>query len=306
LPGAPPAHPGIGCASAPGTCGELVQGLLAGTFFHVTCPVDLYARVEVRLTPCGGVRGAPDCPKAREAVRRTLAHFGREGPGAELRVDSPLPRGKGMASSTADIVAAVGAAARALGEGVDAGLAARIALAVEPSDGIMFPGIAVFDHRHGKLAEWLGLPPPMAVLALDFGGTVDTLEFNRVDRTRLLEENGPRTARALELVREGIRLGDPRRVGRAATWSAQANQRILFKPQLDAVLDIARARGAAGINVGHSGTVIGVLLDARRPAAEPAGRILDDLRAAGLAPERHWLLRLVSGGFLPASGPPPA
>ena len=63
---------------------------------------------------------------------------------------------------------------------------ASIALSVEPTDGVMFPGIALFDHRCGSIAESLGAPPPMEVIVIDTGGTVDTLEFNRTDRTALV------------------------------------------------------------------------------------------------------------------------
>ena len=59
---------------------------------------------------------------------------------------------------------------------------AKIALKVEPSDGIMLPGIAVLDHRQGSIAKTLGAPPPMRVVVLDFGGGIDTLAFNGVNR----------------------------------------------------------------------------------------------------------------------------
>ena len=52
----------------------------------------------------------------------------------------------------------------------------------------MFPGIALIDHRCGSIAESLGPPPPMEVIVIDTGGTVDTLEFNRIDRTALWEK----------------------------------------------------------------------------------------------------------------------
>lgn len=288
---------GRATASVPGTCGELVQGMADGTFFHITCPVDLYSTVNVELYDSQGtVSGPVDCPKAVEAVRRTLAQLSRHECSVRFEVHSPLPRGKGMASSTADVVAAAVATARALGQGLSAEAVAAIALAVEPSDGTMFPGIAAFDHRQGKLAEVLGPPPPVAILVLDFGGTVDTLEFNGVDRRPILKQTEPQIREALDLVRQGVQEGDPALVGQAATISALANQRILYKPQLAAVLDIARAAGAVGVNVAHSGTVIGVLLDARRPTAEIAGSVLQRVAQAVPGLERHYLLKMVGGG----------
>ena len=64
----------------------------------------------------------------------------------------------------------------------------------------------------------------MEVIVIDTGGTVDTLEFNRVDRTPMWDKVASRTDEALELVREGVRRGDPALVGRAATISALAGR----------------------------------------------------------------------------------
>jgi len=33
----------------PGTCGELVQGICEGNNFHVTCPVELFSYIRLRL-----------------------------------------------------------------------------------------------------------------------------------------------------------------------------------------------------------------------------------------------------------------
>jgi len=165
---------------APGTCGELVQGFLDGSHFLVTCPVDLYSTVSVVLyRGQPGVLGPEDCPKAIQAVCSTLAYLGKGDLTAELTIHSPLPRGKGMASSTADVAGAAAATALALGIALTPRELGALAVAVEPSDGVMFPGIALFDHREGRLAQELGPPPPMEVIVLDFGGVVDTLEFNR-------------------------------------------------------------------------------------------------------------------------------
>lgn len=43
--------------------------------------------------------------------------------------------------------------------------------------------------------------------------------------------------------------------------SARTHQRILRKPQLETVIGLAKEVGALGVNVAHSGTVIGLLLD---------------------------------------------
>ena len=271
------AHPtdiiGMATVRVPGSCGELAQGMLHGNYFLVTCPIDMYSSAAVALTPgTGRVNGSPDAPKSRQAVTLTLAHFGRHDLDAHLSLSSPLPRGKGMASSTADVSAAVAATAAAMGVESDMPptTVARIALQVEPSDGTMLPGIAMLDHKQGSIAKTIGSPPPMRVVVLDFGGDVDTLAFNGVNRDSALERLQPEFEEALRLVEQGIRGGSAEDVGAGATRSAITNQQLLYKPQLDAVLRLAEDVDAVGVNAAHSGTVLGLLFEDDNALAENA------------------------------------
>ena len=174
---------GSATVRAPGVCGELAQGVIEGIHFLVTCPVDFYSRVKVDIYSDGpGVEAPQDCDKTAAAVRRTLFHLKNAKVRAKLTINNPIPRGKGMASSSADLAAAIAATGLALGEEMSPYQIAQIALSIEPTDGIMIPGVALFDHRAGIIRESLGPPPPMEIVALDLGGTVDTVQFNMVDR----------------------------------------------------------------------------------------------------------------------------
>ena len=284
---------GVSSVRAPGVCGELVQGMLDGHHFLVTCPVDFYSRVTVEIRQDGGVSGPEDCPKSRAAVEAALDYLGRAGAGAALKVSNPIPRSKGMGSSSADVAAAIAATGLALGEELAPDVVARLALSVEPSDGVMFPGIVLFDHREGRVFEAMGPPPPMEIVALDFGGSVDTLEFNRTDRRSQWEALNGETNRALDLVRRGVREGNPALVGQGATISSIASQRILEKPQLPLVTAFAETVGAVGVCVAHSGTVIGVLLDARQRRGKSTYR---RAREAFADAEAVHHFRMMSGG----------
>ena len=249
---------------APGVCGELAQGVIEGIHFLVTCPVDFYSRVKVDIYSDGpGVEAPQDCEKAAAAVRRTLFQLKNAKVRAKLTINNPIPRGKGMASSSADLAAAIAATGLALGEEISPYQIAQIALSIEPTDGIMIPGVALFDHRAGIIRESLGPPPPMEIVALDLGGTVDTVQFNMVDRFQRWQSVDEQTGEALRLLRRGIEEQDPELVGRGASISAAASQTVLAKPRLAEVKEFAESVGAVGVNVGHSGTIMGVLLDAR-------------------------------------------
>ena len=255
---------GSATVRAPGVCGELAQGVIEGIHFLVTCPVDFYSRVKVDIYADGpGVEAPEDCDKAAAAVRRTLFHLKNAKVRAKLTINNPIPRGKGMASSSADLAAAIAATGLALGEEISPYQIAQIALSIEPTDGIMIPGVALFDHRAGIIRESLGPPPPMEIVALDLGGTVDTVQFNMVDRFQRWESVDEQTGEALRLLRRGIEEQDPALVGRGASISAEASQTVLAKPRLAEVKEFAESVGAVGVNVGHSGTIMGVLLDAR-------------------------------------------
>ena len=286
---------------APGVCGELAQGIMGDAYFLVTCPVDYFSRVQVRLFSGGpGVEAPVDCAKTAAAVAATLAHLGRGDLKAAVTVSNPIPKGKGLGSSSADLAAAIGATALALGIELDPAVIAGIALSVEPTDGVMLSGIALFDHRNGQILESLGPPPPMEIVGLDLGGTVDTVEFNRVDRSSLWRSVEAESVRAMEMVRTGVENSDPVLVGRGATVGAKASQKILPKARFDDVLNFANEVGAVGVNVAHSGTVLGVLLDARERRGKSTFR-----RALEAFPEAEniYHFRLIGGGIQVAEAP---
>ncbi len=271
---------GAATALAPGTCGELVQGIADGADFLVTCPINQFSRatVTLRAGDASGhtVRGLDHLPKTRQAVSIALdeltAQLGVANLSAQVSIANPIPPGKGMGSSSADITAAIGALGHAAGRAFPPQAIARIALSVEPTDGVMFPGITLFDHRRGSAVESLGPPPAMEVIVIDPGGVVDTLEFNRIDRTQQWQEIAHRTAEALALVREGIRRSDANLVGRGATISALAGHPPASAQWVARAADFAAEHSAAGINVAHSGTVVGILLDAQQRRSKPLYR----------------------------------
>ncbi len=279
---------------APGVCGELAQGTMSDINFLITCPIDFYSRVKVDIYEDGrGVEATEGCEKTAAAVRRTLAQLKQAKLRARVQVASPIPRSKGMGSSSADLTAAIAATGLALGEELPPEQIAQIALSIEPTGGVMMPGVALFDHRAGLVRESLGPPPPMEIVALDMGGTVDADAFNLVNRTTQWRSVSEQTAEALRLVRRGVTEGDPALVGRGATISAEAGQHVSPKARLDEVVNFAREVGAVGVNVGHTGTIIGVLLDARERRGKSTYR-----RAQQAFPDAETVyhFRLLGGG----------
>lgn len=265
---------------------------MAGVDLLVSCPIDRFARAAVLPDPGAA---APDAwlrplarfPKVRAAVAAFLHRLGIESLTGRLVVESALPRGKGMGSSTAEILAALAATAAHLGiESAPPDLT-QAALAVEPTDSVAWPGLAVLDHRRGRVRGPLGDPPPLELLLLDLGAEVDTLAFNR--RPDLDAENRrkePALREALGLLLQGLATRRPDLVGRAATLSALAHQDILPKPGLEAVIAAGRAAGALGVVAAHTGSVVGILFDPRHAPAAAARAPLEERLGRPLSPAR--------------------
>ncbi|GAI26504.1 unnamed protein product, partial [marine sediment metagenome] len=149
----------------------------------------------------------------------------------------------------------------ALGEEISSQEIVKIALSIEPTDGTLFNDIVIFDHRNGALFKILGKAPDMKIFVIDLGGKVDTLEFNKKDLTEINRQREGEVKEALKLVEEGIKGENPELIAKGATISAFSNQKILYKPALDRIWKISQDAGALGINVAHSGTVVGILAE---------------------------------------------
>ncbi|MDK9496102.1 kinase [Streptomyces katrae] len=254
---------GAGVGRAPGTFGELLQGALPGNGhdFLVTFPIQNWSTALFRTTP--GRRDVEVRPahkhKSRRLAQAALHHLGVTD-GGILTLHGALPEGKGLASSSADLVATARAVADAHGRHLDPATIETLLRGIEPTDGVMYEGIVAFYHREVRLREVLGHLPPLTVIAHDEGGAVDTIGFNRTRKPHGPAER-EEYARLLDTLAAAVQDHDLPTVGRVATRSAELNRlhrpRRDFAPMLRACRDI----DGLGLVVAHSGTALGVLLD---------------------------------------------
>ena len=262
-----------GVGTAFGTFGELLQGVLPekdGDFL-VTLPVARWTRATFRPDPhMSGVVVRPARKRkalqlARAIVEQAPRPTGGVPTGGVLTVNSVIPEGKGLASSSADLVATARAVGQALGIAMPAARIERLLAGIEPTDGVLYPGIVAFHHRSVRLRAVLGSLPAMTVVGIDEGGAVDTVDFNRIPKPFTTADRHE-YARLLDRLTGAIRSRDLAEVGRVATRSALMNQSLRHKRSLERMREISREVGGLGVAVGHSGTTLGVLLDAADPA----------------------------------------
>ncbi len=248
------------CMMAPGTCGEFAQGYIDGQDFLVNCPIDLYthARVSKLQRPGLSLQRPNQFNKIRDVAMLAAQEFFLELK-HHIDIESAIPRGKGMASSTADITAALAALCRSCDLSLTDAAFARLITEIEPSDCVHFPGVAHVNHLTGELFEAMPPPQHMKVLVLDCGGEIDTIGFDRA-RARHVYRTHPDTIRgALKTLQRGLYEGNLQWVADGATRSAELSQKIHFKPQFDELLALSKSLGALGVNCAHSGSVLGVL-----------------------------------------------
>lgn len=254
----------IGIGNCNGTFGELVQGKIGGRPFLITMPIpSLRSKAIFLPNPANSeITGSPSNRKAIKACQKLCLRFGVQA-GGQLHIRSNIPVGKGMASSSADIVAALKAVAHSYYLPLTEPIISSIAVGIEPSDGVMYEDVVAYDYIHGELMERFGSLPPYLLIGIAGGGVVDTLTFNQIAKP-YQSDHESKFIKAYELVKEGVRKKDLSFICKAATISARINQKILPKPYFHEFEQLA-TQCKGGLVIAHSGTVFGILVDKNEP-----------------------------------------
>lgn len=274
--------------------GEILQGVVEGADGAlrpglVSLRCNIFASEATFEPGAGGVSVTPGWKvKALRAAELTLAEFGCDARGGRLSLRSNIPPCWGLGSSTSDVTAAIQAVGDAFGLDLAAEVIADLAVRAEvASDSTMFEDRGVlFAFRGGYVIEdFGGCFPPLEVLGFNTdvtGSGVDTLSF---PMARYTPEEVDALRPLVEMLRQSVRLQDPRLVGAVASASARINQSHLPKRHYDYLEKLVERAGALGLQVAHSGTVAGLLFD---PHADAVARQVEEARAllaeVGIAP----------------------
>lgn len=245
----------------PASCGELLQGVINEQFLLVPCPINFYSTVTVKIDDSTQIKCPSEYPKSKKAVCATLEYFSLDKVGAIISIKNPIPKSKGLGSSTADITSAIAATARATNNVINPEEIAKIAVSIEPSDATMFSEITAFAHQSGSIIETLGKLPTMEILAFDFGGLVDTIEYNKTDRFNQWKFFEHETIQAMDNIRNGIYNRSVNLIGKGATINAITSNKIVPNETLSQMIEFAAEIQSAGVSIAHSGTYISILLD---------------------------------------------
>ena len=222
-----------------GTCGELAQGFYRGEPILITCPIEKFSIVIIS-DEFVGVEGLG--LKSRTMLDKVLKFFGAKDFKFGVRLSSELPRGKGMASSSADMAAVAQAVALSLGKNFSPDELGKLCAQIEPTDGIFYSGVVAMNPLTGRLVKKIRAQEKFQIAVFDYGGEVDTIKFNR------------RSDFEFPALDDEINFALVRN-------SALANQKILFKRGLEELMNFTKNLGAVAVNVAHSGTVAGIFFN---------------------------------------------
>lgn len=261
-----------GWARCPGTCGEWVQGTKDGIPLLIGCPVNRFVEAVANMHVIGkdswedvqtqspkhwnwGLTEGKE--KTQKALDHLIRRYNRPNLRGKVQLRSELPPGKGMASSTADMVSAMVAVSELFEFPWDSSTLAQLALEIEPTDPVMYEGITEFAHRDGSTIKSLGPIIPANLLMLDWGGSLDTLRFNALDELSAhYRKHEQSIKKALFLFYEGMEQRNLEKIAQASTVSARCNQEINPKPEFEEFLSWVLQKGGLGVVTAHSGTLL--------------------------------------------------
>lgn len=246
----------------PASCGEFVQGIIKDKEYLSSYAIDRYSIVtlEERIED---VKKGP--LKARKAIEEVFKYFNL--PKKELKhisidINSEIPISKGMASSTADIGATIKATLNLIGKNLDEYEISRLATKIEPTDSIYIKENTIFNPLDANVIKKLGVLDTGKVLILEPNETLSTKYIRKKENyNKLKKQNKYIIEYAFKLLEEGIKKKDLNLIGQACNISSIANENIHKKKYLNEIMDISKEYGAYGVNIAHSGTVVGILLE---------------------------------------------
>lgn len=245
----------IGYGKSFASFGELVQGRTGlGDDFLVTMPVDLWSTCELICTKIRGPLIVEcDLEKSKSAIHFVLSELGiQSGYHILVRFSRNIPVGKGLSSSTADMLAALRALQEVFGFVYHETSLSQIFHAIEPHDALFYNSCVIYNHRSGELLRDLRYIPAFKLLAVDSGGVLDTVRYNRT--LEFTQSQMQCYDRLLASLTSAFSARDDAAIAACATRSSRLHVERTGNQLVARALEDAEDLGALGVIATHSGT----------------------------------------------------
>jgi len=227
-------------ASCPGSCGELFQCVVDGEEFLMSYGIE--KKSQVVIGPQTGAIEEVLRPKMLQVINELTDQIDF---GYTFHTDISV--GKGYSSSTADMLSILGAYS-----------AYKHGTVSVPSDSVGFSDWTVMNPLNGAIQWQTRWKPKLYVYILEPDQMVDTTSFIRMTESPLYPAEQSKTLLTdfkIACDKQNVEL-----LGAAATRSALLNNKRLPKPYLNDIIDLVNKLGLLGVNIAHSGSIVGILL----------------------------------------------
>ena len=280
----------------PASCGEFVQGIIKDEEYLSSYAVNLYSKAIIE-EKVNDINMGPK--KSRKAIEKVFEEFNipiKESKNISLRIESNIPTGKGMASSSADIGSTIVATLSLLNKSMSSEEISRIAASIEPTDSIFINKNSIFNPINGEVVKYLGNIKNSRVVILEPNKKLSTTKIRSKSNYKDLKiKNKDIIKESFNLLEQGIKTNNLELVGKASTMSSLANENLHKKYGLKEIIKISNQYGAYGVNIAHSGTVVGVIID----------RTMDDKRLIDMFKDNNlnsfykkiYTLDIIDGGI---------
>ena len=245
----------------PASCGEFVQGILDNEEYLSSYAINLFSVATLEASNDIIYKGPRKSRRAMELVFEKFNIPVEDTKNISLNINSQIPVGKGMASSTADIGATIKATLSMLNKTLTGEEISKLAVKIEATDSLLLNQHSIFNPLTADIKKYLGGINDTKVVILEPNDILNTKLIRTMPNYKMYKmQNKEIIKKSFDLLDEGLAKKDLNLIGRACTYSGLANENIHQKPFLKDIIEVSDKFGCYGVNIAHSGTVVGILM----------------------------------------------
>lgn len=245
----------------PASCGEFVQGILDNEEYLSSYAINLFSVATLEESNDIIYKGPRKSRRAMELVFEKFNIPVEDTKNISLNINSQIPVGKGMASSTADIGATIKATLSMLNKTLTGEEISKLAVKIEATDSLLLNQHSIFNPLTADIKKYLGGINDTKVVILEPNDILNTKLIRTMPNYKMYKmQNKEIIKKSFDLLDEGLAKKDLNLIGRACTYSGLANENIHQKPFLKDIIEVSDKFGCYGVNIAHSGTVVGILM----------------------------------------------